>query len=397
MDMDAFFASVEQASNPALKGQPIGVIGSQERTVVVTCSYEARKFGVRTGMSKYEALRVCPHLKLVPGRNRKYTYISKQITDYLLTITPDVEVYSVDEAFLDISDVLNTSDEISYMIKSFVKKNFGITCSLGVGSNKLIAKMASGIKKPDGYYKVESGDEIDFIDRFKLGDIWGIGRRLEKRFNNMGIFKPKDLREFGEDKLTDMLGINGSHLYRMVCGEYLSGVNTDDPPVKSIGHSMTLPTNLYNREQAANYLLQLSEMVSARARKNSYAGKTISLHIRDIELQSVRKMKTIPFFTSATHHIYETVMEIFDEIWEKRPIRALGVSISKLVPGLIQLSTTMDADKRWDDIYKAIDSMNGKYGDFTLSFGSVLNCKRIGSRGISPAWRPKGARDVDVL
>lgn len=398
LDMDAFFASVEQAGNPALRGKPVGVIGSQERTVVVTCSYEARKFGVKTGMSKFEALRLCPHLILVPGRSRKYTYISKEITKFLKTITPMVEVYSIDEAFLDISDKKCSPSDIAYMIKSFVKKRFNITCSVGVGANKLLAKMATGVNKPDGYYIVEPGKEIEFIDKFKLGKIWGIGRKLSKKFSDIAVFTPKDMRELGEERLVKMLGVNGSKLFQMAHGLYPSGVEVDVTPVKSIGHSMTMPKNIYTRESAAEYVLQLSEMVSARARKNKYAGKTISMTVRFGDFSNISKMKTTPYFTSATHHIYETAMLIFDELWDrKEPIRLIGVSLSKLVENYVALSNTEDNGKGWEKIYETIDDIKGKFGDFALSFASELKCDRRGTRQISPAWRPKGARDVNVL
>ncbi|TCK60783.1 DNA polymerase Y family protein [Seleniivibrio woodruffii] len=395
MDMDAFFASVEQSSNPSLRGKPIAVIGAKERTVVVTSSYEARACGVKTGMNKFEALKVCPHVTLVIANPRKYTYISTEITRYLKTITPDVECYSIDEAFLDLSKIDISAVDAAYMIKSFVKKTFNITCSVGVGPNKLIAKMASGVNKPDGFYMVEQDEVLDFIDNFELGDIWGIGRRLARRFRDLGIFSPKDLRDFGQERLEEMFGVNGTRLYNMVCGQYGDGVVSEEAPVKSIGHSMTMPVFVTTREDALNYLLQLSEMVSARARKNGFAGKTIHVCIRDTEMSTIGKRKTFGFFTSATHHIYEEAVSIFDEIWDKTPIRLLGITIGSLVSEYVALSNIMDDFQKYPQLYDAIDKINSKYGKNAVSFASVLNCKRIGAKTISPAWRPEGTRNVD--
>ncbi len=395
MDMDAFFASVEQSANPHLRGKPIAVIGAKERTVVVTSSYEARAEGVKTGMSKYEALKVCPHLTLVTASTGKYTYISTEINKYLRTITPEVEVYSIDEAFLDISNTEINPVDAAYMIKSFVKKTFNITCSVGVGPNKLIAKMASGVNKPDGFYMVEPDEVIDFVDSFELGDIWGIGRRLAKRFRELGIFSPKDLRDFGQERLEEMFGIYGTRLYKMVCGQYAGGVVSEEPPVKSIGHSMTMPVFLTKREEALNYILQLSEMVSARARKNGFAGKTVHLTIRDTEMSSVGKRKTFGFFTSATHHIYEESVSIFDELWNKTPIRLLGITLGNLVSEYVALTNIMDDFQKYPQLYDAIDKINSKFGKNAVSYASVLNCKRIGAKTISPAWRPEGTRNVE--
>lgn len=395
MDMDAFFASVEQAANPNLRGKPIAVIGDRERTVVVTCSYEARAMGVRTGMSKYEAMRTCPSLTLVTAGVRKYTHISSEITEFLRGITPDVECYSIDEAFVDISKCEADPMDIAFMIKSHVKRVHNITCSVGIGPNKLVAKMASGINKPDGYCMVEPDEAVGFMDEFELGEIWGIGRRLNTRFRNMGIFNTADLRKLGEERLCDMFGINGTRLYLMSQGKYPDGVESEEQPVKSIGHSMTIPHDIHSREEAAGYVLQLSEMVSARARKNGFSGKTIHVVIRDTEMKSVSKRRTIGFFTAATHHIYEIAMSVFDELWKGEAIRLLGVSIGSLVPGCVMLSNVMDDFKNWPEIYNTIDEINAKYGKQAVSFGSVLKCKRKGAKTISPAWRPEGTRNVE--
>ncbi|KAA0256918.1 DNA polymerase IV [Deferribacter autotrophicus] len=395
IDMDAFFASVEQASNPNLRGKPIAIIGAKERTVVTTASYEARKYGVKTGMTKYEAMKMCPHITFIVGNNPKYTYISKQIHNFLLTITYDVEMYSVDEAFLDISQVKMPPEDIASLIKNYIKKNFGITCSIGVGKNKLIAKMASGVNKPDGYLFVPPEKSTSFIDQFQLYDIWGIGRRLSKKFANMGIFTPKDLRKLGLTNLVKMFGKNGYKLFAMAHGDYIGNINVEEEPVKSIGHSMTLPHDIYSEKEALPYLLQLCEMVSARARKNRVSGKTISIYLRDIHMNTFGKRHTLPFLTCATHHIFEVAKLLLKEYDLSIGIRLLGVSLSNLVHNSVHLTTIMESNKK-EKIYKAIDEINSRYGDFTISYAAILKCKRKGSLTISPAWKPSGIRNINV-
>ena len=397
VDMDAFFASLEQASNPVLKGKPIAVIGAKERTVVVTCSYEARKLGVRTAMSKYEAIRICPNLILVTGNNKKYTFVSKIISNYFKTITDKVEIYSIDEAFIDITDINIPIQDLAYVIKSFVKLNFGITCSIGVGNNKLIAKMASGFKKPDGFYIVKPENNIRFIDKFKLIDLWGIGGKTVKKLKNMGIYTPRDIRVIGKDYLVKQFGKYGEKIYQIAYGNDISDVNNKEQEVKSIGHSMTLPENFTDLKICKSYLLQLAEMVAERARKHKLAGKTISLYVRYADLSKFSKRKTISYYTSSHLDIYEASKYLFDKnVVLEKGIRLLGVSLNNLVHNYCGLQNLEHITHGWENIYNAMDNINEKYGNMSVLFGSVLNCKRQGSMTISPAWRPNGIKFIDV-
>ncbi|MGA1846546.1 DNA polymerase IV [Deferribacter abyssi] len=395
IDMDAFFASVEQASNPKLKGKPIAIIGSKERTVVTTASYEARKYGVKTGMTKYKAKKMCPHITFIVGNNPKYIYISKQIHAFLLTITHNVEMYSIDEAFLNASQINMPFKDIAFFIKSHIRKNFGITCSIGIGKNKLIAKMASSVNKPDGYLYISPEKTINFIDQFQLHDIWGIGRKLSKKFANMGIFTTKDLRKFGLTNLIKIFGKNGYKLFAMAHGDYISDINFEEEPIKSIGHSMTLPHDVYSEKEAIPYLLQLCEMVSTRARKNQVSGKTISIYLKDTHMNTFNKRHTLSFFTCATHHIFEIAKLLLREYDLSIGIRLIGISISNLVHNSVHLTTIMESNKK-EKIYNAIDKINSKYGDFSISYAAVLKCKRTGSLTISPSWKPTGVRNINV-
>ena len=395
IDMDAFFASVEEASNPKLKGKAIAVIGAKERTVVTTCSYAARRLGVKTGMSKFEAKKICPNLILVVGNNRKYTYVSKEIMHYLINITPDVEVYSIDEAFVNLDNTNLSPESFAYLVKSHIYKRFGITCSIGVGPNKFIAKLASTVLKPDGYYFVKKEDIIDFIDSFELKALWGIGERLAKKLNNMGIFNTADIRAFGKEELSKLFGKNGEYLYKIACGVYEELANKKNT-VKSIGHSMTLLENKPSLERCRNYLLQISDMVSQRARKHKLSGKTICLYVRYANFESSMKRCTLPFFTSATHHIYDASLTLFNEIAHpEKNIRQLGISLSGILEKAVMYSNLFDK-KNWEKIYNAVDSINEKFGSSAITYASILNCERRGALTISPAWKPNGVRYINV-
>ncbi len=397
MDMDAFFASVEKASNPYLKDKPVAVIGAKERTVVTTACYIARKYGVKTGMSKYESKRMCPFITIVEGNNRKYTYISSQIMDFLKTLSDKVEVYSVDEAFLQIPD--EKVADVIIDIKNYVKKHFGITCSVGAGKSKLVAKMASGVNKPDGYLVINNNETIDFLDSFKLEEIWGIGKKLSERFYNMGVFNTADLRKLGRDKLYDIFGKNGYYYYMMACGNDREGIRIEEEAVKSIGHSMTFPEDVKDQRMFNAYLLQLCEMVSGRARRHNVSGRTITVSIRFPDMNTISKQHTVNYLTCATHHIYDIsryIVTMFPGNFLESGIRLIGVTLSGLVHGTKELGSVFDG-RDMENVYKAMDAINEKYGGFTVSFASILNCSRKGARTISPAWKPKGLRKVDVL
>lgn len=400
VDMDAFFVSIEQASNPLLKNHPVAVSGSGKRGVVVTSSYEARAKGVRTGMSVAEAKHICSDIIIINSLGRKYSYISSKIAEFLQTISPNSAMFSIDEAFLDITGSGFTSDVAAFMIKSYVKQNFGITCTVGVGCNKLIAKMATHVNKPDGYFKVNRNEALAFIDSFKLSDIWGIGKRSARKFAELGIFSAADIRIFGESNLEEMLGLYGKNIYRLVSGESETQIKDDSEQVKSFSHAMTFPKDICNEHIISAYILQLSEMVSSRARKHLYSGRTITLTVRTPEMKTFCFSHTLTFNTSATHHIYDCAMALYKSNWNNKSyIRLLGVSLSNLGRKGINYTNTDDilksADKK-NKLSETVDILNDKFGTRTLTYASVIKCKRKGSSVISPSWRPDGARNINI-
>jgi len=384
LDMDAYFASVEVASNPKLKNKPIGVIGSADRTVVTTASYEARKYGVKTGMSKFQAKALCPHIEFVVGNFKKYAYISEEIHKFLKNITYKVEMYSIDEAFLDLSDIDIPPQDLGYFIKSYIKENFKITCTVGIGSSKLIAKMATEINKPDGLNVIKDEDVFSFLDSFSLNEIWGFGKKLTQRLNSLGIFSTKDIRRLKKSFFTDIFGKNGEKIYNIAFGSDLSEVKYEKDPIKSIGHSITLPKDTFKRVILNSYILQLAEMVSFRARNNKVAGRTISFNLRYSDLTGYSKMHTINYPTSATHQIYEIAKYISKNIAIEKGVRHVGIALGSLVYDCGAINDIFD--KKWENIYEAVDCINKKYGNFTVTFANVLNCQRLTSNSLHP-WQ----------
>jgi DNA polymerase-4 len=402
IDMNAFFASVEQAMNPALRGKPIAVIGSAHRTVITTSSYEARKYGVKTGMAVWEGKRCCPDLILVVGNNRRYTHTSAEIMKMLSDYTPLVEVFSIDEAFMDVTGCLRlfgSAENIAYRLKARIHHRFGITCSIGIAPNKLLAKLASDMQKPDGLTIIRTEEIGRVLENLPITDLCGVGRRLGRQLRLFGITTCGELGRFPVEVLKKKFGIVGEYLQRMGKGLDDSPVlpAEDAEPVKSVGHSMTLERDIDKREEILRYLLQLSEMVGRRARRYGVTGKTVSLYVRYADFDtSFGKQQTQGNYISLSEDIYRAAVRILDSVTLEQPIRLLGVRLSNLRHREEQLPLFID-DKMKVFATRAMDEVNNRYGDFTVTFGALLSDQgKNGSFVISPAWRPDGIRCVEV-
>ena len=400
IDMNAFFAAVEQQSNPALRDRPVAVVGSQQRTIILTSSYEARKYGVKTGMTLYEARQKCSQLQLVKANNRLYTYVSSQIMLIFQDYTPLVEIFSVDEAFLDVSGSLHyfgSVERIAYLIKSRIKAHFGITCSVGIAPNKLLAKLASDMHKPDGLTLVRPDEVRDLLEDLPIEDICGIGRKTTQKLNLLGIFTCGELGRFPVVKLKQKFGVVGERLALMGRGIDPGAVLSpeQEADVKTVGHSMTLRKDISLREDVARFLLQLSEMVGRRARRYSVSGRTVTLSIRYTDFSTFSRQQIQPAPISRSEEIYHAALRIFDRLLLTQPIRLLGVRLSNLQHRDCQLPLFLE-ERRREQLTKFLDRVNDRHGEFTVMSGSLLSVKGKGSHVISPAWRPEGIRNIGV-
>ncbi|MBT1075779.1 DNA polymerase IV [Geobacter grbiciae] len=404
VDMNAFFASVEQQHDPALRGKPIAVIGSAARTVITTASYEARAFGVKTGMTVWQAQQKCPQIILVTGDNRKYTYTSARIVEMMKQFTPLVEVFSIDEAFLDVTGSLSlysSAERIAFLLKAEIRHHFGITCSIGIAPNKLLAKLASEMKKPDGLTVIKPDDVAPVLETLPIKELCGIGAKMERQLNLLGIRTCGELGRYPVDRLKRKFGIVGEKLHLM-------GQGIDDSPVvpieeaeevKSVGHSTTLEHDIEERGEILRWLLQLSEMVGRRARRYNVWGKTVTLSIRYADFDTwVGRQETLPTYINQSDDIYRAAVTILDTLVLEQPVRLLGVRLSNLRYESNQLPL-FEEERKKVLLAGAMDQVNDKFGDFAVTFGSLLDSERRqekGSHVISPAWRPEGIRNVEV-
>jgi len=402
IDMNAFFASVEQSVNPDLRGKPIAVTGGGHRTVITTSSYEARAFGVKTGMAVWEAKRCCPELIIVIGDNRKYTHTSREIMQMMQDYTPDVEVFSIDEAWMDVThslQIYNSAENIAHLLKARIRHRFGITCSIGIAPNKLLAKLASDMQKPDGLTVITPEAVGRTMERLPVGELCGIGRKTVRQLSIMNIMTCGELGRCDEDRLTRRFGIIGKRLKEMGQGRDDSPVTPhgEDDEVKSVGHSMTLDKDIDGREEILRFLLQLSEMVGRRARRYNVSGRTVTLYVRYADFfTSFGKQQTLTSYINQSAEIFKAAQAILDSVELEQPIRLLGVRLSSLRHHTEQLPLFEDERKKLFAT-QAMDEVNTRFGEMAVTFGSLLPGKdKRGSHVISPAWRPSGIRNVDV-
>jgi DNA polymerase IV len=382
VDMNSYFATVEQQANPLLRGKPIAVGGSPlTRTIVAAASIEAKKYGVKSGMSLYEALQLCPHLIIVEGDGEKYMYITQRFLKILENYTPILEFFSIDEAFLDITD---TQDRfggalmIAMEIKRRLREEMGewLRCSIGIGPSKLIAKLASDLKKPDGLVIVRKEEIPALIEQMKLSDLCGIGGRMERRLINLGIDTLAKLRRAPVDFLTEHFGITGIVLHKMSLGEDNTPVLPyyRVPPVKSMGHHYTLAKDTFDMEVVAKVLFRLAEQVARRLRKDRYRGKTVTLTIRTHDLLFFSKQRTLKEYIDDGYRIFREAMEIMKTLSLYGPIRLVGVSVSNLAHDYRQIPL-FPGDRKNDLLIRTVDRINDRYGEFTVRRAIIMNTK----------------------
>lgn len=382
IDMNSYFASVEQMCNPSLKGKPVAVCG-EGRTIIVTASYEARKFGVKTGVTIPEAKRLCPQLILVFGNLDKYADTSLKIHKILLEFTDLVEVYSIDECFIDVTNVKKNSHDsalVAKKIKMNLKNELGLTCSIGISYNKLLAKLASDMQKPDGLVEINRENLPGIFETLPIEELCGIGGKTKEHLNRLGIETAKQLGEASISMLTSHFGVVGYMLKQMGQGIDNSRVKnySEQEPAKSVGHNYTFPKDTFDIKVIKSYMLMLSEKVGGRLRKYKLTGRTVSLMVRYSDFNTFARQHSLQSHINSGMEIYDTGWQIFEKILPlKKAIRLLGVSISNLIPDKNQ-QFLFDKLKRQQKLVAAVDDINSKYGEFTVKPSSLLISDKFG-------------------
>ncbi|WP_341481570.1 DNA polymerase IV [Christiangramia lutea] len=332
IDMDAFYASVEQLDNPELRDKPIAVGGSSQRGVVSAASYEARKFGVRSAMSSVIAKRNCPELIFVKPRFERYKEISQQIREIFHEFTDLVEPLSLDEAYLDVTKNkigLPSATLIAKQIRNRIKEKTGLNASAGISINKFIAKVASDVNKPNGQKTVPPEEVLQFLEDLDIRKFYGVGKVTAEKMYRLGIFNGKDLKEKTEEYLSEHFGKSGSHFYNVVRGIHHSEVKPHRIR-KSLGAERTFRENISSEIFMLERLENISEEIERRLNNSKVAGKTITLKIKYSDFTLQTRSKTINYYISDKDLILEIAKELLYQEKMKDSVRLLGISLSNL-------------------------------------------------------------------
>jgi len=370
LDMDAFYASVEVRDNPALKGKPVVVGGPSGRSVVSAASYEARRYGIRSAMPITRARQLCPQAIFLPVRMARYREVSDQIMAIFERFTPLVEPLSLDEAFLDVTGsarLFGSGREIAVTIKRLIRDETGLTGSAGVAANKLVAKIASDLEKPNGLTLVEPGREREFLAPLPVSRLWGAGATTIKELALLGVATIGDLAALPLDLLLARFGKSGGlHLH-------LSALGMDNREVvpereaKSVGHEDTYEVDLSSATQVRRELLSLAVRVGVRLRRHHLAGRTVSLKVRYSDFATVSRAVTLPEATSDGQLLFRAALELLAKTeTHRRAVRLLGISVSNLVPHSRpkqnDLFGASRKQARREKLNRATDAINQKFG-----------------------------------
>ncbi|WBL22224.1 DNA polymerase IV [Zunongwangia sp. HRR-M8] len=332
IDMDAFYASVEQLDNPELRGKPIAVGGSSQRGVVSAASYEARKYGVKSAMSSVIAKRNCPELIFVKTRFDRYRELSQQIRSIFFEYTDLVEPLSLDEAYLDVTSNKKgnpSATMIAKEIRAKIKEKTGLNASAGISINKFIAKVASDFNKPNGQKTVNPEEVETFLEALEIRKFHGVGKVTAEKMYRLGIFTGKDLKSKSEEYLAEHFGKHGSYYYNVVRGIHLSEVKPNRMR-KSLGAERTFSENISSEIFMLEKLNSIAEEIEKRLKKSKVAGKTVTLKIKYSDFSLQTRSKTISYFISSKDLILELAKELLYQEKMKDSVRLLGISLSNL-------------------------------------------------------------------
>lgn len=368
IDMDAFFASVEVAHDPSLRGKPL-IIGGEKgdsRGVVSTASYEARVFGVHSAMPIVQARRLCPHGIFMRGHFERYNEASQKVREVLETVSPIVEFASIDEAYIDVSGsqrLFGGDDAIASYIKERIREETSLPCTVAITPNKLVSKVASDEGKPDGYIRVDAGEEEEFFRSLSVRKLPGVGPKSCKTLESLGVMTLGQLADLPEQTMLEAFGPLGYNLQRRARGQSTSEVIIDSSP-KSMGRETTFEKDLLDWEQIERILIYLTERTMYALREKEMEARCVTLKVRYGDFTTKTFAKTLEQPTTLDSEVFETLSELIPKAQERRArVRLIGVSLSQLSFNQHQLHLfgRQNAEK-WERVLEGVDDVRGRFG-----------------------------------
>lgn len=394
VDMDAFYAAIEQMDHPFYRGQPVIVGGDPHgRGVVATCSYEARKFGVHSAMPLREAFRKCPQGIFVPPRGWRYAEVSECIMKILAEYSPVIEPLSLDEAFLDLSgseQIFGPAVAIARTIVRRIKSEVGLEASIGLGPNKFLAKLGSDLEKPQGFVVIAPENAAMILENLPVRKLWGVGRKTERLLQEMGIHTIGQLRNVDLNRLTAKLGEIGTQLYHLAHGKDERPV-IEEERAKSIGREITFPIDTDQKEFLGAVLLGLGEHVARQLRRHGLKGRVIAVKIRNANFKTMTRQVTLSQSTDFEERIYQEALRLANEMqWGFGKVRLLGVSVSGFNPVQSQLGLFSEEmsipEPTMEVLHRTIDGLKDKFGEHIITKATILSIrpKRAAAEGKAP-------------
>ena len=368
VDMDAFYASVELRERPELRGKPVIVGGGGSRGVVLSATYEARKFGVASAMPMVRARRLCPQAVVINPEFGRYSQASAGVMEVFRAVTPLVEPLSLDEAFLDVTGALKRfggARNAGEWIRATIQDEQRITCSVGVASTKFVAKLASAHCKPDGLLVVPADDVVAFLHPLPVAALWGVGEKTEQILANLGLRTVGDLAATPVGTLQRALGpAAGAHLSALAWGRD-QRVVTPSEPEKSVGAEETFPVDVDDPSVVRRELLRLSERTAARLRAAGQVGRTVSIKVRFADFTTITRSKTLREHTDVGREVYETALGLYDALGlERARLRLVGVRIEQITDADGQARQLLlgEPDRGWREAEQAVDRATLRFG-----------------------------------
>ena len=379
VDMDAFYASVEIRERPELADKPVVVGGTSGRGVVSSANYLARTYGVRSAMPTAYARKLCPQAVFLPPTFELYTAASAGVMAIFREVTPLVEPLSLDEAFLDVGGALRrlrmTPGQIGQRVRERVAAEWGITCSVGASSTKFVAKLASGLAKPDGMLVVPRTDILDFLHPLPVSALWGVGKKTAERLSAIGLNRVSDVATTPLARLRRSIGVAAAeHLHALANG-HDDRVVTPESVDKSVGAEETFEVDQTDRDVLKQELLRLSERTAATLRRRDLRGRTVSIKVRFGDFTTITRSRTLPVATDVTQEIYRTACRLLDEQTPPGAVRLIGVRMEQLEEGMAGgQQLLLDAPERgWRDADQAADQARAKFGGAAIRPATLLN------------------------